>query len=142
MNNPDPETSCEYMDDAVGMTPGYNGWKDVPIIKSIKSCVLGTNGAVKYYLQKDDYTKKEDGSASILDGTDGDVMVEIPKMGYRLWNDENYQYVSVTEDPNKEGYCYYAHSLEADIIYIVGVRYHQLLQLLYLILGLIQLIVV
>lgn len=40
-------------------------------------------------------------------------MVEIPKIGYRLWNDENYQYVSVTEDPNKDGYCYYAHSLEA-----------------------------
>lgn len=113
LNNSDPEIACEYMDDAVGMTPGYNSWKDKPIIQSIKPCVLN-NGEVQYYLQKDDYTKKEDGTASVLDGTDGDVMVEIPKIGYHLWNDENYQYVSVTEDPNKEGYCYYAHSLETN----------------------------
>lgn len=113
LNNSNPETSCTYMDDAIGVTPGYEGWKDKPIIKSIKPCVLGADGTVKYYLQKDDYTKKEDGSTSILTGEDGDVMVEIPKIGYRLWNDENYQYVSVTEDPNKDGYCYYAHSLEA-----------------------------
>lgn len=113
LNNSDPETACEYMDNAVGKTPGYDGWKDINIIKNIKPCVLN-NGEVQYYLQKDDYTKKEDGTASVLDGTDGDVMVEIPKIGYRLWNDNNYQYVSVTEDPNKDGYCYYAHSLEAD----------------------------
>lgn len=112
LNNSDPETACEYMDNAVGKTPGYDGWKNTNIIKNIKPCVLN-NGEVQYYLQKDDYTKKEDGTASVLDGTDGDVMVEIPKIGYRLWNDENYQYVSVTEDPNKDGYCYYAYSLEA-----------------------------
>ena len=112
LNNSDPEASCEYMDDAVGMTPGYDGWKDTKIIKNIKPCILN-NGEVNYYLQKDDYTKKEDGTASILDGTDGDVMVEIPKIGYRLWNDENYQYVSVTTEANKENYCYYAHSLNS-----------------------------
>lgn len=113
LNNSDPETACEYMDNAVGKTPGYDGWKNTNIIKNIKPCVLN-NGEVVYYLQKDDYTKKEDGTASVLDGTDGDVMVEIPKIGYKLWNDENYQYVSVTEDPNKDGYCYYAHSLDTD----------------------------
>ena len=110
LNNSDPETACEYMDDAVGIIPGYDGWKDIEIIKNIKPCVLN-NGEVQYYLQKDNYTLKEDGTTSVLDGTDGDVMVEIPKIGYRLWNDENYQYVSITDDPNKEGYCYYSHSL-------------------------------
>lgn len=114
LNNSDPESSCEYMDNAIGKTPGYDGWKNTNLIKSIKPCVLGTDGIVQYYLQKDNYTLKEDGTASVLDGTDGDVMVEIPKIGYRLWSDENYQYVSVTEDPNKDGYCYYAHSLDTD----------------------------
>ena len=113
LNNSDPETSCTYMDDAIGITPGYDGWKDKPIIKSIKPCVLGADGIVKYYLQKDDYTKKEDGSVSNLTGTDGDVMVEIPKIGYRLWSDGSYQYVSVTTEANKENYCYYAHSLDS-----------------------------
>lgn len=114
LNNSDPEASCEYMDNAIGKIPGYDGWKNTNLIKSIKPCVLGANGTVKYYLQKDNYTLKEDGTASLLDGTDGDVMVEIPKIGYRLWNDESYQYVSVTEDPSKDGYCYYAHSLNSD----------------------------
>ena len=129
LNNSDPETACEYMDDAVGMTPGYNGWKDTDLIKNIKPCVLN-NGEVQYYLQKDDYTKKEDGTASILDGTDGDVMIEISKIGYKLWNDGNYQYVSIIDDPNKEGYCYYAHSLnntgDCDKIYIGAYLGHEI----------------
>lgn len=110
--NSDPETALTYLDDAVGMTPGYDGWKDTKIIKNIKPCVLN-NGEVQYYLQKDNYTLKEDGTTSVLDGTDGDVMVEIPKIGYRLWKDSNYQYISITDDPDKEGYCYYAHSLNS-----------------------------
>lgn len=109
--NSDPETACVYQDDAVGMTPGYAGWQNEPIIQSIKPCVLN-NGSVSYYLNKDNYTQKEGGGTADLTGGDGDVMVEIPKIGYRLWSSGNYQYVSVTEDPNKDGYCYYAHSLE------------------------------
>ena len=112
------------MDDAVGMTPGYNGWKDTELMQSIKPCVLREDGTVNYYIQKDDYTLKEDGNSSTLTGEDGDVMVEIPLMGYKLWKEGNFQYVSVTTNPNKEknGYCYYAHSLDnekdCDKIYI------------------------
>ena len=112
LNNSDPETACEYMDDAVGMTPGYAGWQNEPIIQSIKPCVLN-NGSVVYYLNKDNYTQQENGGSADLTGGAGDVMVEIPKIGYRLWNDENYQYVSVTNDPAKADYCYYAHSLNS-----------------------------
>lgn len=113
LNDSNPETSCEYQDDAAGMTPSYDGWKNESIIQSIKPCVLD-NGSVVYYLNKDNYTQQENGGSADLTGGAGDVMVEIPKIGYRLWNDENYQYVSVTDDPNKDGYCYYAHSLETD----------------------------
>ncbi|HEY8402156.1 MAG TPA: fibronectin type III domain-containing protein, partial [Cytophagaceae bacterium] len=88
-NNSNPETAVVYTDDAVGFTParGNNGnfdwgsWED--IIKNefkIRPCVLknlgGGNAEVNYYLDYDDYTKKADGSAGVLDGTDGDVMVE------------------------------------------------------------------
>ena len=100
------------MDDAVGMTPGYAGWQNEPIIQSIKPCVLN-NGSVVYYLNRDNYTQQENGGSADLTGGAGDVMVEIPKIGYRLWNDENYQYVSVTNDPAKADYCYYAHSLNS-----------------------------
>lgn len=88
-NNSNPETAVVYTDDAVGFTParGNNGnfdwgsWED--IIKNefkIRPCVLknlgGGNAEVNYYLDYDDYTKKADGSAAVLDGTNGDVMVE------------------------------------------------------------------
>lgn len=113
LNDSNPETSCEYQDDAVGMTPGYAGWQNEPIIQSIKPCVLN-NGSVVYYLNKDNFTQQETGSAADLTGGAGDVMVEIPKIGYRLWNDGSYQYVSVTNDPAKADYCYYAHSLNTN----------------------------
>ena len=111
--NPDPEAALTYMDDAIGMTPGYDGWKDTEIMQSIKPCLL-KDGVVNYYIQKDNYTLKEDGNPSILTGADGDVMVEIPLMGYKMWKNDTYQYISVTTDPNREkdGYCYYAHSLD------------------------------
>ena len=109
----DPEVACVYMDDAAGMTPGYAGWQNEPMIQSIKPCVLN-NGSVSYYLNKDNYTQKEGGGTADLTGGDGDVMVEIPKIGYRLWSSGSYQYVSVTTDPAKENYCYYAHSLNSD----------------------------
>ena len=37
------------------------------------------NGKVNYYLDPNDWSKKADGTPSVLDGTDGDVMVHIPK---------------------------------------------------------------
>lgn len=41
------------------------------------------NGSVHYYLHPLDSTKKADGSLAKLDGTDGNVMVEIPKFYYK-----------------------------------------------------------
>ena len=45
----------------------------------MKRCLLLDNGTVNYYLHPNDSTKKEDGSDAVLDGSDGMVMVEIPK---------------------------------------------------------------
>jgi hypothetical protein len=44
-----------------------------------KRCVMNVDGTVKYYLHKDNSNFKEDGSLAIIDGTDGNVMVEVPK---------------------------------------------------------------
>lgn len=51
----------------------------LPIQSGMKRCVLNSDGTVNYYLDANDSTKKEDGTAAVLDGTDGDVMVEIPE---------------------------------------------------------------
>jgi len=45
----------------------------------MKRCVVNDAGVVQYYLDATDSTKKADGSSANLDGTDGQVMVEIPK---------------------------------------------------------------
>ena len=52
----------------------------------MKRCVLNADGTVKYYLNASDSTKKADGSTAIIDGTDGNVMVEIPKFWYKYEN--------------------------------------------------------
>lgn len=52
--------------------------KSLPIQSQYKGCVA--NGAeINYYLNPNDWSKKVDGSPSVLDGTDGTVRVHIPK---------------------------------------------------------------
>ena len=49
----------------------------------MRRCVLNANGTVNYYLHPTDSTKKADGSAAVIDGSAGNVMVEIPKFYYK-----------------------------------------------------------
>lgn len=52
--------------------------KSLPVQSQYKGCIA--NGAtINYYLNPDDWSKKADGSPSVLDGTDGTVRVHIPK---------------------------------------------------------------
>ena len=51
--------------------------------RGMKRCVLNDDGTVNYYLDPDDSTLKEDGTSANIDGTDGNVMVEIPKFYFR-----------------------------------------------------------
>lgn len=52
--------------------------KSLPIQSQYKGCVAN-GGVVNYYLDPNDWSKKADGSPSVLDGTDGTVRVHIPK---------------------------------------------------------------
>lgn len=45
----------------------------------MKRCVVEDDGTIAYFLDPYDSTKKENGSPAVLDGTDGQVMVRIPK---------------------------------------------------------------
>ena len=118
----DPATAVEYIGDAEGMSPGWDKWKDTPLFRDIKPCLL-KDGEVEYYLNPNNYAQKEDGTAATINSTTaGDVMVEIPKMGYKMTMDDDYHYVWVTNDPDADTYCYAAHSKETlgdcDKIYI------------------------
>ena len=50
----------------------------LPIQSKMRRCILRDNGTVAYYLHANDSTKRDTGAAAKLDGTDGQVMVEIP----------------------------------------------------------------
>lgn len=56
----------------------------LPIQAQMRRCVISDAGVVQYYLDAGNSALKEDGvTASKLDGTDGQVMVEIPKFYYK-----------------------------------------------------------
>lgn len=96
--NTNCETACTYADDALGMTKGANAWDEMPIFADIKPCVFA-NGEVVYYLNPNNWNQKVDGTASVLTGADGDVMIEFPKFAYRIYTDnENKVYVTVSND--------------------------------------------
>lgn len=50
----------------------------LPVQSGMRRCILKDDGTVNYYLHATDSTKRDNGAAANLDGTDGQVMVEIP----------------------------------------------------------------
>jgi len=55
----------------------------LPIQSLMKGCLVNTDGSVNYYLNGQDWSKKEDDTESVLTGADGDVMVEVPAFYYK-----------------------------------------------------------
>ncbi|MBQ7466620.1 MAG: hypothetical protein IJS74_00950 [Clostridia bacterium] len=107
-----------YTDDAVNFSGAYmdfvndefvdNGWYSRWPFNQIKPCIVN-NGVVVGYLDKTDYSKYENGtSAPITDRTAGNVMVEIPKIYYKLSVDSTYNYVQISNKPFT-GACCLAH---------------------------------
>ena len=107
-----PDTCCTYQDDAVGMSSGANADEWTKFF-GYRPCLLrnSLNGLEVKYLNPDDYTKFIDGStADISSGYAGNVMIEFPRRGIKLNRSGNYLYVSMTDDPDADGYNYYAHT--------------------------------
>lgn len=61
----------------------------LPVQSLMRRCVLRDNGEVAYYLDANDSAKKEGGAPANLDGTDGQVMVEMPSFYYKFEEDGN-----------------------------------------------------
>lgn len=90
----DPDERVTYLKDAIGMTPAgldssgsfnYGSWKNAFFMP--RPCMLKSSGLVNYYLDPDDYTKKEDGTASDVANTSyaGNAMMEWGKNGRKIW---------------------------------------------------------
>lgn len=110
LSNSNPETAVTYINDAVGMSPGSDDWYKMNIFRNIKPCLL-QNGTVVGYLNPNNFAQFEDGTAAdITSGNGGDVMIEIPKTGYRINKRGTMLTVQITDEPNKEGFSYKAHT--------------------------------
>ena len=69
--------------------------KSLPIQNAYRGCVAkGLN--VQYYLHPDNWSKKVDGTPSVLDGTDGDVDVETPLFYGKSWEEGNKRRVMIS----------------------------------------------
>lgn len=107
LRDSNPSTSCTYTDDAVGMTPGTS-WLNKLLFKDIKPCLLDIKtNKVFNYLNPDDFSQFEDNSPGApITNAAYNVMIEFPKIGYKIVNDGLKLTVQITNDPNKEGFSY------------------------------------
>ena len=72
--------------------------KSLPIQSKMKGCIWNPGlKQIAYYLDPNDWSKKEDGTASVLDGTDGYVRVEIPEFYGKSEIDGNKRRVRISE---------------------------------------------
>lgn len=119
--NSNPETAVTYTDDAVGMTGGSSAWDNIYPFNQIKPCVF-KNGGVNYYLNPNDFTKKIDGTtADISSGNDGDVMIEFPKIYWKIVtnNDEVFvRYSSIQIDETWKCLAHTKENIEKTKVYI------------------------
>lgn len=109
----DPRDCVTYADDAEGMEKGnYEQWYNAPIFKDIKNCLL-VEGKFQGYLNRDAVSAFEDGTQADITTLGNDVMVEFPRMGYKIqWLDDNRLKVSITDEPDADGFDYHAFSLD------------------------------
>lgn len=81
----------------------------LPVHRRMRGCVVKDDGTVNYYLCATNWAYKEDGTtASDLTGTDGQVMVEIPKFWYRY------------------GYAGTSHTWEVSPVPLTGFKVHEM----------------
>lgn len=121
-----PMTRCEYLGDAAGKKPArmnfetgffeYGDWADAWFIKDNFPCMLDRYGTVVYKLNPNDYSKREDGTASDVYtydvACDMNAMSAIPTVW--LWQYEigDYEYIYVANYKVNENYEAFAHQKE------------------------------
>ncbi len=57
--------------------------RELTIHNLMYACLVGDNGVENYRLNPADWTKKQNGGDSVLDGADGQVMIHLPAFYYR-----------------------------------------------------------
>lgn len=109
LTNEDPTKWATYTDDAIGMTAGSEEF-DAKSIFDIQSYTF-QNGVEVKALSKTNNKQYADGSDASVDLTSGtyDIMTKFKRGGYLIKHSgDNKLIIKVTDDPNKEEFCYKA----------------------------------
>ena len=127
--NTDPHTRFTYIEDAEGMAPAsmdtkgefnYGDWQDAFFMP--KPCILNLDGTVQDYLNPNDMTKKSDGTSANLSPSNGNVMIEFPKVYLKFEDDGVYEYTYISNtrvDNSYHAYAFYDYNgNEIDNIYV------------------------
>lgn len=82
-------SSFSYLDDCAGFMlmngSNKNSWANSEIFNHFKPCLIKPGmSAPEYYLNPDNYNQKENGTSSALTGADGDVMIEVKQLYYKV----------------------------------------------------------
>lgn len=110
LTDSNPLTWATYADDADGMIAGSADWDN---FFGHYPCIL-QNGVELGKLNPNDFSKYADGSAAPITTLGNDVMIAFPKRGIKLSIDSGILTVSMTDEENKAGYSYMAHSYKGD----------------------------
>jgi hypothetical protein len=81
----------------VGDMTLHNAVTGLPVHRKMRPCILTDSGVVNYYLNPDNYLLRADGFAALLNGTDGQVMIEIPEHWRRFDSVGDIQRAQISE---------------------------------------------
>ena len=73
--------------------------QSLPLQCLMRRCILNDDGTVNYYLHANDSTKRDNGVAANLDGSDGQYMVDLPDMYVRFETDGDKSRCLMSEHP-------------------------------------------
>lgn len=100
LSNSSPDSMVTYTDDAVGMTQ-----QEIEDWLGYKPCLF-KDGAVLGYLDRDDFTKYDDGTDAPITTLGNDVMIEFPKRGYSMVTSGSTITIKMTDEPDNSEFCY------------------------------------
>lgn len=117
-------SAVEYADDCAGFIEArvsdLGDWANTDLVRNyFRPCVIDSaDGAPKYYLQQDHMTLKEDGTAAVLTGADGDVMIEVKKLWGKITKVGNKAKFSIANYELDGGFCFNnVGGVDKDVVY-------------------------
>lgn len=124
-------TPVEYIEDSVEFMPAtsynnvfhYGDWKNEFPFNMIRPCLF-KNGVFVEYLNRNDYNYYTNGAPVDIDsGINGDVMIEIPKIYWKMENVNNVISVRLSQEKKDASYECLAHkrgTVEKDYLYVAA----------------------